>query len=506
MDHFFNAAQCTGVTPIKTETIRANVAPCEIVRCEHQFVERRVLTRRRSSRLLSVSTMIPLVSALAVTLTSSSAFHRLESSASDRTGSWDKTVNVGIQGVQSGPEPTQVGTYLQLECVYSLSLVGNRLVVETAGMHVNIFDLRNMSQPEQRRRVFTHIVIYRTRCVRSYPNGTEGKKKKAKSDVVDREEEEGISDDKADEVVGDDEADEVVGGDEADEVPDNEQVLDDDAGGHGGIEEETARDLTVFFGEEARNDDCENDEDTGDEWTWEDEQTLSPLLKNSNTPFSGAKCADEESSCPWRVYCSYEKSKQKLMIKVYVSEHECEITGHSKFLKCSTIAMLFAERLRLNPKITKHEISSEIQREYRMFVSVEACGNAKIKVMKQRKASHEEHFNKIWNIFSLCRYHLMHQHHNHPRDSPMHHHHNQPSHISMHHHHNQPSHKFQQSHEGQRDGNKPCMNRQAQKRRDGDDGFHDLDVASPLLFPSFTPARVSVSKVVLGEGASVAVK
>ncbi|WZZ67009.1 hypothetical protein YC2023_078379 [Brassica napus] len=69
-------------------------------------------------------------------------------------------------------------------------------------------------------------------------NGVGGKKKKAKSDVVDREEEEGISndeadevvdDDEADEVVGDDEADEVVGGDEADEVPDNEQVLDDDA-------------------------------------------------------------------------------------------------------------------------------------------------------------------------------------------------------------------------------------------------------------------------------------
>ena len=39
--------------------------------------------------------------------------------------------------------------------------------------------------------------------------------------------------------------------------------------------------------------------------------------------------------------------------------------------------MLFSERLRLNPKITKHEIASEIQREYRMFVSVEACGDAK---------------------------------------------------------------------------------------------------------------------------------
>ena len=270
-------------------------------------------------------------------------------------------------------------------------------------------------------------------------NGVRGKKKKTKSYVVDREKEEGISDDEADEVVDDDEAGEVVGGDEADEIPDNKQVLDDDAGGH--VKEETARDLTVFFGEEARNDDCENEEDTGDEWTWEDENVPDPLssddeneeqsipslayredvdpeallglgntfsaaeefkhtllrytlktrrnikLYRSTSLKLGVKCADEDSSCPWRVYNSYEKSKQKLMIKVYMSEHECEITGHSNFLKCSTIAMLFAERLRLNPKITKHEIASEIQREYRMFVSVEACGNAKTKVMKQRKAS-----------------------------------------------------------------------------------------------------------------------
>ncbi|CAN7021655.1 unnamed protein product, partial [Brassica rapa subsp. trilocularis] len=170
----------------------------------------------------------------------------------------------------------------------------------------------------------------------------------------------------------------VVGGDEADEIPDNKQVLDDDAGGH--VEEETARDLTVFFGEEARNDDCENDEDTGDEWTWEDENVPDPLssddeneeqsipsldyredvdpeallglgntfsaaeefkhtllrytlktrrnikLYRSTSLKLGVKCADEDSSCPWRVYNSYEKSKQKLMIKVYMSEHECEIT------------------------------------------------------------------------------------------------------------------------------------------------------------------------------------
>jgi len=271
------------------------------------------------------------------------------------------------------------------------------------------------------------------------------KKKKSKTDVLDREEEGEISEDDCG-VVGDDEADEAP---DNEEVPNNEEVPDE-ANGHGGIEEETGRDLTVFFGEVARNDDCENDEYSGDDWYWEHEKEVPDPLSSDDeneeqsipslayredvdpeamlglgNTFStaeefkhtllrytlktrrniklyrstalklGAKC--EDGSCPWRVYCSYEKSKQKLMIKCYVNEHKCEITGHSKFLKCSTIAMLFAERLRLNPKITKHEIASEIQREYRMFVSVEACGNAKTKVMKERKASHEEHFNKIWD-------------------------------------------------------------------------------------------------------------
>ncbi|XP_020233253.1 mitotic checkpoint protein BUB3.2 [Cajanus cajan] len=49
------------------------------------------------------------------------------------------------------------------------SLVGHRLVVATAGRHVNIYDLRNMSQPEQRRE---SSLKYQTRCIRCYPNGT----------------------------------------------------------------------------------------------------------------------------------------------------------------------------------------------------------------------------------------------------------------------------------------------------------------------------------------------
>lgn len=85
------------------------------------------------------------------------------------TGSWDKTLKCWDPRGASGQEHTLVGTYTQPERVYSLSVVGNRLVVATAGRHVNVYDLRNMSQPEQRRE---SSLKYQTRCVRCYPNGT----------------------------------------------------------------------------------------------------------------------------------------------------------------------------------------------------------------------------------------------------------------------------------------------------------------------------------------------
>ncbi|WVY96307.1 hypothetical protein V8G54_028458 [Vigna mungo] len=71
------------------------------------------------------------------------------------TGSWDKTLKCWDPRGASGQERTLVGTYPQPE--------------PTAGRHVNIYDLRNMSQPEQKRE---SSLKYQTRCVRCYPNGT----------------------------------------------------------------------------------------------------------------------------------------------------------------------------------------------------------------------------------------------------------------------------------------------------------------------------------------------
>lgn len=80
------------------------------------------------------------------------------------TGSWDKTVR--CWDPRGG---TRVGTYPQPERVYSMSLVGHRLVVATAGRHITVYDLRHMQHPEQIRE---SSLKYQTRCVRCYPNGT----------------------------------------------------------------------------------------------------------------------------------------------------------------------------------------------------------------------------------------------------------------------------------------------------------------------------------------------
>uniref|UniRef100_A0A8R7TF50 Mitotic checkpoint protein BUB3.1 n=1 Tax=Triticum urartu TaxID=4572 RepID=A0A8R7TF50_TRIUA len=60
------------------------------------------------------------------------------------TGSWDRTIKCWDQRA------------------------GHKLVVATAGEHVNVYDLRNMSEPQQRKSYLNS----QTRCVECYPNKT----------------------------------------------------------------------------------------------------------------------------------------------------------------------------------------------------------------------------------------------------------------------------------------------------------------------------------------------
>ncbi|XP_056864674.1 uncharacterized protein LOC108808175 [Raphanus sativus] len=216
-----------------------------------------------------------------------------------------------------------------------------------------------------------------------------------------------------------------------------------------GVEEEVVEDLSNHFGDDARNEGDVSDGDSGDD-IWDDDKIPDPLssdddeeeyerreeaantlgceellylgktygcasdfkvallryslrsrydirLYKSCAKALGAKCSDVESKCPWRIYCSYERRRHKMQVKVFVNEHCCIRSGYSKMLKTSSIATLFEERLRINPKFTRTEMVNEIKREYNLTVTEEQCGKAKSKLYRERKASHEAHFSRIWD-------------------------------------------------------------------------------------------------------------
>ena len=79
------------------------------------------------------------------------------------TGSWDRTVKIW--------DPRTPGTFTTLQAqerVYTMDVVGQTLVVGTAGRQVLIWDLRNTQVPTQRRE---SSLKYQTRCIRCFPNG-----------------------------------------------------------------------------------------------------------------------------------------------------------------------------------------------------------------------------------------------------------------------------------------------------------------------------------------------
>ena len=236
---------------------------------------------------------------------------------------------------------------------------------------------------------------------------------------------------------------------------DDFDAVDDDIGGedNGGLAVEDNVAIESDFPDASRGNEDETDDDSGDD-IWEDDKIPDPLSsededengvgrerarrdaenpevllamdKTFNTPedfklallmyslktrydiclyrsealIVAARCSyvgADGVRCGWRVYCSYEKSKHKMIIRAYANEHHCVRSGYTKMLKRSSIALLFEERLRVNPKLTKNEMVAEIKREYKLEVTPDQCAKAKTKVLKARYATHDEHFSRIWD-------------------------------------------------------------------------------------------------------------
>eukprot|EP00462_Mataza_sp_D1_P026224 CAMPEP_0175145434 /NCGR_PEP_ID=MMETSP0087-20121206/14765_1 /TAXON_ID=136419 /ORGANISM="Unknown Unknown, Strain D1" /LENGTH=336 /DNA_ID=CAMNT_0016430173 /DNA_START=20 /DNA_END=1030 /DNA_ORIENTATION=- len=81
------------------------------------------------------------------------------------SGGWDSKVCLWDARAQNAAGSTRVQEGLK---VYTAALNHNRLVVGTSGRQVYIYDVRQMSQPEQ---VRESSLMNQTRCIRIFPNG-----------------------------------------------------------------------------------------------------------------------------------------------------------------------------------------------------------------------------------------------------------------------------------------------------------------------------------------------
>ena len=83
------------------------------------------------------------------------------------SGSWDKTINIYDDRAAATKGNGIVKKHTLKDKVYAMDTLGDKLVVGTAGFHVYIYDLRNLSTFEQQRE---SPFKYQTRCISMFPD------------------------------------------------------------------------------------------------------------------------------------------------------------------------------------------------------------------------------------------------------------------------------------------------------------------------------------------------
>lgn len=152
---------------------------------------------------------------------------------------------------------------------------------------------------------------------------------------------------------------------------------------------------------------CHNEKETGGENPEKngENQEQNPAAEGDNPVAEGENPAvegdnpaveeEEEEPCSWRVYCSYETTVQKWVVKVFNDDHSCLTTGYSKIITQEVIARLFVNDIRENPKLMPKKIQEEIQKRWNLIASNDQCRKAKGRALEIIQKEHDEQYSRL---------------------------------------------------------------------------------------------------------------
>ncbi|XP_020875855.1 uncharacterized protein LOC110227068 [Arabidopsis lyrata subsp. lyrata] len=104
---------------------------------------------------------------------------------------------------------------------------------------------------------------------------------------------------------------------------------------------------------------------------------------------------EEHQPCLWRIYCAYETTVEKYVVKTFNDDHNCVNTGYSKILTQEVIARLFVNDVRDNPQLMPKNIRQEIQKRWSLIASTDQCRKAKARALEMIQEEHDEQYSRL---------------------------------------------------------------------------------------------------------------
>ncbi|WZZ40591.1 hypothetical protein YC2023_036850 [Brassica napus] len=103
------------------------------------------------------------------------------------------------------------------------------------------------------------------------------------------------------------------------------------------------------------------------------------------------KCA-MRGKCKWRVYCAYDESTRKWLVKTRYIYHSCTPNGKCKMLRSPVIARLFLDKLREDDNLMPEKIQETIKEKWKLIPSRNQCQRGRTLALKWLHKEYADQF------------------------------------------------------------------------------------------------------------------